>query len=54
MEDVVPVVKTLYASIAIYVFNLSDMVLSINEIKVLEKGLDFGPIQRKINKPELR
>lgn len=30
------------------------MVLSINEIKVLEKGLGFGPIERKVNKPELR
>ena len=36
------------------VFNLSNRVLSENEIKVLEKGLDFAPIQRKINKPELR
>ena len=25
-----------------------------NEIKSLEKGLDFAPIQRKINEPELR
>ena len=36
------------------VFNLSNRVLSDNEIKVLEKGLDFAPIQRKINEPELR
>ena len=35
-------------------FNLSNRVLSDNEIKVLEKGLDFAPIQRKINEPELR
>ena len=36
------------------VFNLSNRILSVNEIKVLEKGLDFEPIQRKINEPELR
>ena len=24
------------------------------EIKVLEKGLDFAPIQQKINEPELK
>ena len=35
-------------------FNLSNRVLSENETKVLKKGLDFAPIQRKINKPELR
>ena len=34
------------------VFNLSDKVLTDLEIKVLEKGLDFAPIQRKINEPE--
>ena len=34
------------------VFNLSDKVLTDLEIKVLEKGLDFAPIQRKINGPE--
>ena len=28
--------------------------LTETEIKVLEKGLDFDPIQRKINEPELR
>ena len=27
--------------------------MSENRIKVLEKGLDFAPIERKINKPEL-
>ena len=27
--------------------------MSENGIKVLEKGLDFAPIHRKINKPEL-
>ena len=36
------------------VFNLSNRVLSEHEIKVLEKGLDFAPIQRKINEPGLR
>ena len=34
------------------IFNLSQKVLSDAEIKVLEKGLDFAPIQRKINDPE--
>ena len=36
------------------VFNLSRRVLSEGEIKVLEKGLDFAPIQNKANEPELR
>ena len=36
------------------VFNLSRKVLTNTEIKVLEKGLDFAPIQRKLNEPELR
>ena len=36
------------------IFNLSDRVLSDAEIKILEKGLDFALIQRKINEPELR
>ena len=36
------------------VFNLSNNVLTEDEIKVLEKGLDFAPIQRKVNEPELR
>ena len=35
-------------------FNLSNRVLTDLEIKVLEKGLYFAPIQRKINEPELR
>ena len=35
-------------------FNLSNWVLTDTEIKVLEKDLDFAPIQKKINKPELR
>ena len=36
------------------VFNLSNKVLTEDEIKVLEKSLDFVPIQRKVNEPELR
>ena len=36
------------------VFNLSKRVPSGIEIKILEKGLDYSPIQRKINEPELR
>ena len=36
------------------IFNLSHRVLSDAEIKVLKKGLDFAPIQRKISEPELR
>ena len=36
------------------VFNLSHRVLTDAEIKVLEKGLDFAPIQRKISEPELK
>ena len=36
------------------IFNLSNRVLSDNEVKVLEKGLTFSPIQRKINETELR
>ena len=35
------------------VFNLSNRVLSDSEIKVLEKCLDFAPIQGKIDEPEL-
>ena len=35
------------------IFSLSNRVLSDNEIKVLEKGLDFALMQRKINEPEL-
>ena len=35
-------------------FNLSHRVLTEAEIKFLEKGLDYAPIQKKINKPELR
>ena len=36
------------------VFNLSQRVLSEIEIHVLEKGLDFAPIQKSINGPKLR
>ena len=36
------------------VFNLSRRMLSEDEIKVLEKGLDFAPIQNKVNELELR
>ena len=35
------------------IFNLSHRVLLDAEIKVLEKALDFAPIQRKINETEL-
>ena len=35
-------------------FNLSRKVLTDTEIKVLQKGLDFAAIQRKLNEPELR
>ena len=35
------------------IFNLNHGVLSDAEIKVLEKGSDFAPIQRKINEPEI-
>ena len=36
------------------VFNSSHRVLTETEIKVLEKGLDYVPTQKKINDPELR
>ena len=36
------------------VFNLSQRVLTEVEIKVLENGLDFDPIQNKMNETELR
>ena len=36
------------------VFNLSSRVLFKSEIRVLEKGLDFVPFQRKVNETELR
>ena len=36
------------------VFNLINRVLSEREIKILGKGLDYAPIQRKINEPKLK
>ena len=48
---VVPL-KDIYASIQFSI--LSKKVSSETEINVLEKGLDFAPIQNKINEPELR
>ena len=36
------------------IFNLSHRILPDAEIKILEKGLDFAPIQTKVNEPELR
>ena len=36
------------------VFNLSRRVLTDTEIKVLEKGLDFAQIQKKLNEPEFK
>ena len=36
------------------IFNLSNRVLADTKIKALEKGLDFAPIQKKWNEPELR
>ena len=36
------------------VFNLSKKVLSETQIKVMEKGLDFAPIENKIYESELR
>ena len=36
------------------VFNLSKKVLTEAEINVLEKGLDFAPIEKTLNEPELR
>ena len=35
------------------IFNLSHRVLPDAEIRLLEKGQNFAPIQRKINEPEL-
>ena len=39
----------MYVYIYVFVFNLSNKVLTEDEIKVLEKGLDFASIQRKVN-----
>ena len=36
------------------VFDLSHKILTEIEIKVFKKGLDFAPIQRTLNEPELR
>ena len=36
------------------IFNLSNQMLTDTEIKVLKNGLDFTPIQKKLNEPELR
>ena len=36
------------------VFNVSNKVPSDTEIRILQKGFDFAPIQNKVNKPELR
>ena len=36
------------------VFNLSKKALTKTEIKVLDKGLDFAPIQKTLTEPELR
>ena len=36
------------------IFDLNDRVLTDAEIKILEKGLDFAPLQGKINEPELK
>ena len=36
------------------VFNLSRRTLTETEIKILEKGLNFAPIENKINKLELQ
>ena len=36
------------------VFNLNKKVLTEAEVKVFEKGLDYAPIQNKVNEPELR
>ena len=36
------------------VFNLSHKVPTETEMKVLEKGLDYAPIQKKIMEPESR
>ena len=35
------------------IFNLSSKVLTDTKINILEKGLDFTPIQNKINQPEM-
>ena len=47
-------IYNIYIYIYICLYNLSRRVLSEAEISVLEKGLDFAPVQNKINEPELR
>ena len=41
-------------SVSDTLFSLSNKVLSDTEIRLLEKGLDFAPIQNKLNEPKLR
>ena len=36
------------------VFNLRHKIITETETKVLEKGLDFAPVQRTLNESELR
>ena len=36
------------------IFNLSRKILTDRDIKVLEKGFDYAPLQSKLNEPELR
>ena len=36
------------------VFNLSKKILTEAEVKVIEKGLEYAPIQNKVNAPQLR
>ena len=36
------------------IFNLSKKIVTEAEIKLLEKGLEFAPIQKTLNGPELR
>ena len=36
------------------IFKLSNRVMADTEIQVLEKGLDFAPIDKKLNEPKLR
>ena len=48
------VLEGYFTLVWILFFNLSNRALPDDEIKVLKKGLDFAPIQRKINEPELR
>ena len=36
------------------IFNLNGRVLTDAGFKILEKGLDFAPLQRKINESELK